>query len=78
MLVGADVTTFKAFLITQDNGTFAVSLRRIERSELPAGDVLVRIAYSSLNYKDGLAVTGKPGVIREVSDGAGSRFCRSR
>lgn len=31
---------------------------------MPPGEVLVRIAYSSLNYKDGLAVTGKPGVIR--------------
>lgn len=31
---------------------------------LPPGEVLVRVAYSSLNYKDGLAVTGKPGVIR--------------
>jgi acrylyl-CoA reductase (NADPH) len=33
-------------------------------SSLPEGDVLVRVAYSSLNYKDGLAVTGRPGVIR--------------
>jgi acrylyl-CoA reductase (NADPH) len=64
MLVGAKVTTFKAFLVTRDNGTVAGSLRQVDRSELPAGDVLVRIAYSSLNYKDGLAVTGKPGVIR--------------
>jgi len=31
---------------------------------LPPGEVLVRVHYSSLNYKDGLAVTGKPGVIR--------------
>lgn len=58
------MTTFKAFLVTQNNGTFAGSLQQIDRSSLPAGDVLVRIAYSSLNYKDGLAVTGKPGVIR--------------
>jgi acrylyl-CoA reductase (NADPH) len=65
MLVGADVATFKALLVTQDNGTFAASLRQIDRSELPAGDVLVRVAYSGLNYKDGLAVTGKPGVIRK-------------
>ncbi len=32
---------------------------------LPPGEVLVRIWYSSLNYKDGLAVTGRPGVIRK-------------
>jgi len=64
MPVSTDVTTFKAFLVTQDNGRFAASLQQVDRSQLPAGDVLVRIAYSSLNYKDGLAVTGKPGVIR--------------
>ena len=64
MLVGSDVTTFKAFLVTQSNGAFAASLQQLDRSALPAGEVLVRIAYSSLNYKDGLAVTGKPGVIR--------------
>lgn len=64
MVLSSDVTTFKAFLVTQTNGAFAGSLRQVDRSELPPGDVLVRIAYSSLNYKDGLAVTGKPGVIR--------------
>jgi acrylyl-CoA reductase (NADPH) len=55
---------FKALLATQENGNFGISLRQVERSQLPAGEVLVRVAYSSLNYKDGLAVTGKPGVIR--------------
>jgi acrylyl-CoA reductase (NADPH) len=64
MFLGSNVTTFKAFLMTQSNGTFAGSLQQVDRSALPAGDVLVRVAYSSLNYKDGLAVTGKPGVIR--------------
>jgi acrylyl-CoA reductase (NADPH) len=58
------VTTFKALLVVQDNGRSAASLRQVERSALPPGEVLVRVAYSSLNYKDGLAVTGKPGVIR--------------
>jgi acrylyl-CoA reductase (NADPH) len=58
------VTTFKALLVVQDNGRSAASFRQIERSALPPGEVLVRVAYSSLNYKDGLAVTGKPGVIR--------------
>ena len=56
--------TFKALLATQENGAFAVSIRQLERAQLPPGEVLVRVAYSSLNYKDGLALTGKPGVIR--------------
>ena len=58
------MTTFQAFLVTQNDGKFAASFQQVERSALPAGEVLIRVAYSSLNYKDGLAVTGKPGVIR--------------
>jgi putative YhdH/YhfP family quinone oxidoreductase len=34
--------------------------------ELPAGDVLIRVAYSSLNYKDALAAKGHPGVARSL------------
>jgi acrylyl-CoA reductase (NADPH) len=58
------VTTFTAILVTQDGGKPSASLQKLERAALPQGEVLVRIAYSSLNYKDGLAVTGRPGVIR--------------
>jgi acrylyl-CoA reductase (NADPH) len=58
------LATFKALLAAQENGNFAISLQQLERSALPDGEVLVRVAYSSLNYKDGLAVCGKPGVIR--------------
>jgi acrylyl-CoA reductase (NADPH) len=58
------VTTFTAILVTQDGGNPSASIQKLERSALPPGEVLVRIAYSSLNYKDGLAVTGRPGVIR--------------
>ena len=48
------VTTFRAVLVTQTSA----SIQEIDRAQLPPGEVLVRIAYSSLNYKDGLAVTG--------------------
>jgi acrylyl-CoA reductase (NADPH) len=56
--------TFKALLATNDNGKFSAAIQQIPRGVLPPGEVLVRVVYSSLNYKDGLAVTGKPGVIR--------------
>jgi acrylyl-CoA reductase (NADPH) len=59
------VTTFTAILVTQEDGKSTVSLQTLDRTALPPGEVLVRIAYSSLNYKDGLAVTLKPGVIRK-------------
>lgn len=57
--------TFKALLATQQDGKTNLSFRQIEPSSLPPGEVLIRVLYSSLNYKDGLAVTGKPGVIRK-------------
>ena len=59
------MSTFKAFLATQNDGKFEASFQDVDRASLPSGEVLVRVAYSSLNYKDGLAVTGKPGVIRK-------------
>jgi acrylyl-CoA reductase (NADPH) len=58
------MSTFKALLATRENGNFAARFAQISKDALPPGEVLVRVRYSSLNYKDGLAVTGKPGVIR--------------
>src|ERR1700761_5262184 len=40
-------------------------LAELDPSELPEGDVTVKVRYSSLNYKDGLAVTGKGPVVRK-------------
>ena len=57
-------TTFKGVLVTQPAGKFHAAIVDIPREQLPPGEVMIRVAYSSLNYKDGLAVTGKPGVIR--------------
>jgi acrylyl-CoA reductase (NADPH) len=57
--------TFKALLATQDAGKFQASIQQVDRASLPPGEVTIRAKYSSLNYKDGLAVTGKPGVIRK-------------
>ncbi len=59
------MSTFKAVYATQQDGKVQVSIQDLDRDALPAGDVLVRVQYSDLNYKDGLAVTGRPGVIRK-------------
>lgn len=56
---------FQAFHITEnDDKTFSQSI--IERSidDLPTGEVLIRVEYSSLNYKDALSATGNRGVTR--------------
>ena len=57
--------TFRALFATQADGKTSVGFRDLDLGSLPAGEVLIRVQYSSLNYKDGLAVTGKPGVIRK-------------
>ncbi len=59
------MASFKALLVTQEDGKNKVSFQQLDREALPPGDVLIRVQYSDLNYKDGLAVTGKPGVIRK-------------
>jgi acrylyl-CoA reductase (NADPH) len=58
------MSTFKAVYATQHDGKFHASIQALDRSALPPGEVLIRVRYSDLNYKDGLAVTGRPGVIR--------------
>jgi acrylyl-CoA reductase (NADPH) len=57
--------SFKALLATQEDKKTHVSFQQLDTSALPGGEVLIRVRYSSLNYKDGLAVTGRPGVIRK-------------
>ncbi len=57
--------TFRAFRVTkEDDGRFTRSIVERDDADLPEGDVLVDVRYSSLNYKDGLSATGNPGVTR--------------
>ena len=55
---------FNAIYLTQEEGHTRAQVRALDESELPAGDVQVRIDYSTLNYKDGLAITGQSPVVR--------------
>ena len=55
---------FKALLLEKDDAGFRAGLTMLDESRLPAGDVLVQPAYSTLNYKDGLALTNKSPVVR--------------
>lgn len=55
--------TFKALVVDQA-GENRASLQQLRKDQLPAGDVLVRVAYSTVNYKDGLAVTGQGKILR--------------
>jgi acrylyl-CoA reductase (NADPH) len=66
--------TFKALLAEQVDGQTQVAIREVHQDDLPSGDVLVAVAYSTLNYKDGLAVTGQGKVIRKFPMAPGIDF----
>lgn len=58
--------TFRALVIDKDGDSQNVSFRELQTSDLPDHDVLVEIEYSTLNYKDGLAVSGKGRIARRL------------
>src|SRR5499426_3762463 len=58
------MATFKAIVIEKAEAGQKVGLADFDESGLMEGDVTVRVDYSTLNYKDGLAVTGKAPVVR--------------
>ena len=55
---------FKAVLIEKDDKGLRAQVTDVQDDKLPAGDVTVRVEFSTLNYKDGLAITGKAPVVR--------------
>jgi alcohol dehydrogenase len=55
---------FKAFRVEKIEGGFARSIVTRSVAELPVGELLIEVKYSSLNFKDGLSATGNPGVTR--------------
>jgi len=56
---------FKAILINKDDQGYRAQLSDVDESALPDGDVRVKVHYSTLNYKDGLAITGKGPIVRQ-------------
>jgi acrylyl-CoA reductase (NADPH) len=56
---------FKAVLIEKDAQSYRAGIQSLDEARLPAGDVTVRVGYSTLNYKDALAITGYGPVVRQ-------------
>ena len=54
---------YKAYLVEENNGEFVGSLKELDVPDLEEGRLLIRVKYSSLNYKDALAATGAKGVV---------------
>lgn len=55
---------FNAMLIEKDEQGYRTTVKNVDESVLPEGDVTVKVLYSTLNYKDALAITGKAPVVR--------------
>jgi acrylyl-CoA reductase (NADPH) len=68
------VATFKAIRIDKAEKGTTAALTQFDEAELMEGDVTVAVEYSTLNYKDGLAVTGKAPVVRRFPMIAGIDF----
>jgi acrylyl-CoA reductase (NADPH) len=56
---------FKGILINKDDNGYRAELTDIDDAQLPEGNVTVRVSHSTLNYKDGLAITGKGPIVRQ-------------
>ena len=56
---------YRALQINKDDAGYRCELKELDESALPEGDVTVQVAWSTLNYKDGLAITGKGPVVRK-------------
>jgi acrylyl-CoA reductase (NADPH) len=56
---------FKGILINKDDNVYRAELTDIDDAQLPEGNVTVRVSHSTLNYKDGLAITGKGPIVRQ-------------
>lgn len=56
--------TYHAVVVSEEEGTFVRRIETLAVKDLPPGDVLIRVAFSSLNWKDCLSAMGNPGVTR--------------
>lgn len=57
---------FKALLLTKNTeGATLAEMALLDEAQLPEGEVLVDVAYSTVNYKDALAITGSAPVVRK-------------
>ena len=65
---------FKALVIENSDGTAKASVQSLDEARLPPGNVLVAVDYSTLNYKDGLVVTGAGGLVKNYPHVPGIDF----
>ena len=66
------MNAFQALIARQDGDRIEAAVETLEESALPPGEVTIRVQYSSVNFKDALALTPKGGVVRDYPIGCGN------
>ena len=59
------MSRYNAFRVTKTDAGFSRELVQLDSADLPPGELLIEVRFSSLNYKDALSATGNPGVTRQ-------------
>ncbi|MGL4636277.1 MAG: MDR family oxidoreductase [Beijerinckiaceae bacterium] len=59
------MNTFRALVVDKPDGQYTVGIRTLSEADLPEGDVTIKVLKSTVNYKDGLALSGKAPVVRK-------------
>src|SRR3954464_14832307 len=72
----------RALQLKKDDDRFTARVAQVDEKDLPDGDVVIRVDYSTLNYKDALAITNKSPIVRSWPmvagiDGAGTVLASS-
>jgi acrylyl-CoA reductase (NADPH) len=65
---------FRALVVDNNGGTVTASMQTVNEASLPGGNVLVGVEYSTVNYKDGLVVTGAGGLVKRYPHVPGIDF----
>ncbi|MGA2777865.1 MAG: MDR family oxidoreductase [Steroidobacteraceae bacterium] len=65
---------FKALVVANEGNAISTSIRDLDEAMLPEGDVTVAVEYSTINYKDGLVVTGAGGLVKHYPHVPGVDF----
>ena len=66
--------TFTALVVRKDGDTISQSIEKLDNSSLPDGNVTVAVEFSTINYKDGLCLTGQGGLVRNYPHVPGIDF----
>ena len=64
LVYGSTHNRMRAILITKDDDVQRAAVAEVDDADLPEGDVLVKVDYSTMNFKDSMAIAGRPGIVR--------------